>query len=51
MHVGSLVDNDTNGNGQRAAACCANRWTRAGRAVVRLTPKDPDTDFNDLVMP
>jgi hypothetical protein len=46
-----LVDNDANGNGQRAAASTANRWSRAGRAVVRLTPRTPDTDFNDLVLP
>ena len=27
------------------------RWTRAGRTVVRLTPKRVGADFNDLVMP
>ena len=26
------------------------RWTRAGRTVVRLTPKRVDADFNDLVL-
>jgi DNA polymerase len=43
-----LVDNDA--EGRAAAAQCANRWHRAGRSVVRLTPKDPGADFNDLVM-
>jgi DNA polymerase len=43
-----LVDNDA--EGQAAAAQCANRWHRAGRSVVLLTPKDPGADFNDLVM-
>jgi hypothetical protein len=44
-----LVDHDL--SGQTAAAQCANRWQRAGRTVVRLTPKRAGTDFNDLVMP
>ena len=45
-----LVDHDLNGAGQAAALRCAERWSRAGRTVVRLTPKRPGTDFNDLVM-
>jgi hypothetical protein len=45
-----LVDNDLNGAGQAAALRCAERWSRAGRSVVRLTPKRPGADFNDLVM-
>ena len=45
-----LVDNDVNGAGQAAALRCAERWSRAGREVVRLTPKAPGTDFNDLIM-
>jgi CHC2 zinc finger/Toprim domain len=45
-----LVDNDKNGVGQRDANACAERWCRAGRRVVKLTPKRPDTDFNDLVI-
>jgi hypothetical protein len=45
-----LVDNDVNGAGQAAALRCAERWSRAGREVVRLTPKHPGTDFNDLIM-
>jgi DNA polymerase len=45
-----LVDHDANGEGQAAAARCVDRWTRAGRTVVRLTPKRAGTDFNDLVM-
>src|SRR5262249_2278438 len=44
-----LVDHDR--AGINAAASCANRWQRAGRIVVRLTPKLEGTDFNDLVMP
>jgi DNA polymerase len=45
-----LVDHDLNGAGQAAALRCAERWSRAGREVVRLTPKRPGTDFNDLVL-
>jgi DNA polymerase len=46
-----LVDHDGNGEGQAAAERCRERWTRAGRTVVRLTPKRAGADFNDLVMP
>jgi hypothetical protein len=46
-----LVDHDGNGEGQAAAVRCLERWTRAGRTVVRLTPKRAGADFNDLVMP
>jgi Toprim domain/DNA polymerase family A/CHC2 zinc finger len=42
-----LVDHDA--AGQAAAACCAGRWTCAGRTVVKLTPKRTGADFNDLV--
>jgi DNA polymerase len=45
-----LVDHDLNGVGQAAALRCAENWSRAGRSVVRLTPKRPGMDFNDLVM-
>lgn len=45
-----LVDNDANGKGQKAAAACAARWAAAGRTVIQLTPKKPDTDFNDVVL-
>ena len=34
-----LVDHDGNGEGQAAAVRCMERWTRAGRTVVRLTPE------------
>jgi hypothetical protein len=44
-----LVDHDRNGQGQAAAARCAERWSRAGRSVTRLKPKQPGTDFNDLI--
>jgi hypothetical protein len=43
-----LVDNDRNGAGQAAAMRCAVRWSRAGRTVIKLTPKRADTDFNDI---
>jgi DNA polymerase len=43
-----LVDHDP--AGKTAAACCTERWNRAGRTVVRLTPKRAGTDFNDIVM-
>ena len=46
-----LVDHDLNGAGQPAATVCAERWSRAGRTVVRLTPERAGADFNDLVMP
>lgn len=38
-----------NGEGQAAAARCAERWSRAGRGVVKLLPKRPGADFNDIV--
>jgi hypothetical protein len=44
-----LVDHDPAGKG--AARTCADRWQRAGRTVVRLTPELEGADFNDLVMP
>jgi DNA polymerase len=44
-----VVDHDF--AGKAAAASCAERWSRAGRSVVRLTPKRAGADFNDLVMP
>jgi hypothetical protein len=44
-----LVDHDLNGAGQMAALRCSERWSRAGRRVVRLMPKRPDSDFNDLI--
>jgi hypothetical protein len=33
-----LVDHDCNGEGQAAAAICADQWSRAGCEVERLTP-------------
>jgi phage/plasmid primase-like uncharacterized protein len=44
-----LVDNDAKGDGQKAAAKCAARWSEAGREVIRLTPKTLGADFNDVV--
>ena len=43
-----LVDHDA--GGKTSAACCTERWTRAGRTVIRLTPKQPDFDFNDIIL-
>src|SRR5262249_35827719 len=43
-----LVDHDA--AGKSAALACANRWQRAKRTVVRLTPTRAGADFNDLVM-
>jgi DNA polymerase len=43
-----LVDHDE--PGRAAADACVDRWTRAGRTVIRLTPKRQGADFNDLVM-
>jgi DNA polymerase len=45
-----LVDNDSNQQGQMAAARVAAHWRRHGRVVVPLMPPTPDTDFNDLVL-
>jgi hypothetical protein len=44
-----LVDHDP--AGKSAAAHCTEQWNRAGRTVVRLTPKRTGADFNDIVMP
>jgi DNA polymerase len=44
-----LVDHDD--AGKKAAAICTDRWQRAGRTVVCLTPTRAGADFNDLVMP
>ena len=43
-----LVDHDD--AGEAAAKACIDRWTRAGRTVIRLTPKRQGADFNDLVL-
>jgi putative DNA primase/helicase len=47
-HLIILVDHDE--AGLTAAATCEERWTRAGRTVVQLTPDRPGDDFNDLVL-
>jgi DNA polymerase len=44
-----LVDHDF--AGKAAAAICAERWKRAGRTAIRLTPKRAGADFNDLILP
>jgi CHC2-type zinc finger protein/Toprim domain-containing protein len=45
----ALVDHDL--AGKNAALTCTERWTRAGRTVVRLMHPRPGADFNDFVMP
>jgi hypothetical protein len=45
-----LVDHDLNGQGQVAAAHCAERWNRAGRTVTKIKPKRPGEDFNDVIL-
>ena len=45
-----LVDNDENGEGQKAAAHCRQIWTAAGRTVTALVPKQTGWDFNDVVL-
>lgn len=44
-----LSDNDASDQGQAAARACALTWQQAGREVVLLTPKQVDSDFNDLI--
>ena len=45
-----LVDNDTNGVGQKAAGACKRVWTAAGRNVATLIPKQEGWDFNDVIV-
>jgi hypothetical protein len=45
-----LVDNDENGEGQKAAGHCRQIWTAAGRTVAALVPKHAGWDFNDAVL-
>jgi putative DNA primase/helicase len=45
-----LVDNDPSGLGQHAALECSQRWTRAGREVLRAIPDQTGYDFNDLLI-
>jgi hypothetical protein len=45
-----LVDNDENGEGQKAAAHCRQVWDAAGRTVSALVPKQAGWDFNDVVL-
>jgi DNA polymerase len=45
-----LVDNDENGEGQKAAAHCRQVWSAAGRTVAALVPKHMGWDFNDVVL-
>src|SRR5262245_44674778 len=45
-----LVDNDENGEGQRAAEQGRTIWTAVGRIVVPLIPKQLGWDFNDVIL-
>jgi hypothetical protein len=45
-----LIDNDSNQEGQQAAAHVAACWRAQGRTVMPLMPATADTDFNDLIM-
>jgi hypothetical protein len=45
-----LVDNDANGEGQKAAERSRQSWRAAGRAVTALMPKQTGWDFNDVVL-
>jgi hypothetical protein len=35
--------------GIEAAITCSARWTAAGRSVLRVVPKEPGEDFNDVI--
>jgi hypothetical protein len=43
-----LADHDE--AGLAAAATCEERWARAGRTIIRLTPERSGDDFNDIVL-
>jgi hypothetical protein len=45
-----LIDNDSNQEGQQAAAHATARWRAQGRTIVPLMPGTPDTDFNDFIL-
>ena len=40
-----LTLNDQNGAGQKAAQECSDRWTGAGRKVLRAQPNHTGDDF------
>jgi putative DNA primase/helicase len=44
-----LVDNDESGTGQLRAIECSDRWTKAGREVLRVIPRRSGDDLNDIV--
>jgi DNA polymerase len=45
-----LVDNDENGEGQKAATHCRQVWSAAGCTVAAIVPKQVGWDFNDVVL-
>jgi len=44
-----LVDHDANGTGQRAGIETSERWTAAGREVLRAVPNQCGYDFNNII--
>jgi DNA polymerase I-like protein with 3'-5' exonuclease and polymerase domains len=48
VELAILVDRDRNGIGLRSARSCAGRWYPE-RKVTLLTPRQDETDFNDLI--
>jgi DNA polymerase len=49
-HLIQLIDNDANGEGQKAAETGRLRWQKAGRTVVPLIPHQVGWDFNDVIL-
>jgi DNA polymerase len=45
-----LVDNDANGEGQRAAERCRQTLGGSVRSIVPLVPKQAGWDFNDVIL-
>jgi hypothetical protein len=43
------VDNDPNGEGQKASSACYDRWIAAGREVWSVIPDEVGADMNDIV--
>jgi hypothetical protein len=45
-----LVDNDENGEGQKAAEHCRQALSGSVRSIVPLIPKHSGWDFNDVIL-
>jgi hypothetical protein len=48
LRLGILVDPDD--SGRSASRACGLRWAEAGRTVALLIPRQPQVDFNDLLI-